>query len=132
MKRSAAVSAAIFLGLAVAACGGGRTRHHRGAGAGGPAAIPVATAAPASVQPKVQIAGLIAPYQNVSISSSLSEPTDVVNVLQGDTVHAGETLAVLDTTDLRANYEADERNAASADARATQTKYQSELNLGQG
>ncbi|MGC2243267.1 MAG: biotin/lipoyl-binding protein, partial [Candidatus Aquilonibacter sp.] len=96
------------------------------------AAIPTATAAPATVKPSAQIAGIVAPYQNVSISSSLSEPTDVVNVIQGDHVHKGQVLAILDTTDLVANYNADERNAASADARAVQTKYQAQLNLGQG
>jgi hypothetical protein len=47
-------------------------------------------------------------------------------------VYRGEVLAVLDTTDLVANYNADERNAVSADARADQTKYQAQLNLGQG
>ncbi|HUN30164.1 MAG TPA: efflux RND transporter periplasmic adaptor subunit [Alphaproteobacteria bacterium] len=119
------------LALSVAACGGG-TRHHRGSGASAPQAIPTATAAPATVKPTAQIAGIVAPYQNVSISSSLSEPADVVNVIQGDHVRKGQVLAVLDTTDLRANYNADERNAASADARATQTKYQAQLNLGQG
>ncbi len=123
---------AVLLALAVAGCGGARARHHRGGGATAAQAIPTATAGPATVKPTAQIAGIIAPYQNVSISSSLSEPTDVVNVIQGDHVHKGQVLAVLDTTDLVANYNADERNAASADARAVQTKYQAQLNLGQG
>ena len=122
---------AALLVLASAGCGG-RARHHRGSGPAGAQSIPTATAAPATIKPTAQIAGIIAPYQNVSISSSLSEPTDVVNVIQGDRVHKGEVLAVLDTTDLVANYNADERNAASADARAVQTKYQAQLNLGQG
>jgi hypothetical protein len=39
---------------------------------------------------------------------------------------------LLDTTDLVANYNSDLKNAESADARATQTKYQAQLNLGQG
>ena len=123
---------AVLLALAVAGCGGARTRHHRGSGPAGTQSIPTATAGPATVKPTAQIAGIIAPYQNVSISSSLSEPTDVVNVIQGDHVHKGQVLAVLDTADLVANYNADERNAASADARAVQTKYQAQLNLGQG
>jgi multidrug efflux pump subunit AcrA (membrane-fusion protein) len=124
-------AAVALLVLALTGCGGA-ARHHRGAGAGAAQSIPTATAAPATVKPTAQIAGIIAPYQNVSISSSLSEPTDVVNVIAGDQVHKGEVLAVLDTTDLVANYNADERNAASADARAVQTKYQAQLNLGQG
>ncbi|HTX55671.1 MAG TPA: efflux RND transporter periplasmic adaptor subunit [Candidatus Acidoferrales bacterium] len=117
--------------LVIAGCGGARTRHHRG-GPAGPQSIPTIAASPATVQPKVSIAGIIAPYQNVSISSSLSEPTDRVNVIQGDRVYKGEVLAVLDTADLVANYNADLRNAESADAKAVQTKYQAQLNLGQG
>ena len=130
-KKPLAWTAVALLSLAIAGCGGA-ARHHRGQGGAGAQTIPFSTAAPASVKPQVQIAGIVAPYQNVSISSSLSEPTDVVNVIQGDQVHRGQVLAVLDTTDLRANYNADERNAASADARATQTRYQAQLNLGQG
>ena len=123
--------ALLTLSLSLAACGGSRT--HRGrTGAQEPVAIPTAVATQTTVHPTVQIAGIIAPYQNVSISSSLSEPTKSVNVLQGDVVHRGEILAVLDTTDLQATYEADERNAVSADAKAAQAKYQATLNLGQG
>jgi len=84
------------------------------------------------VHPTVQIAGIVAPYQNVSISSSLSEPTDSVAVIEGDDVRRGQTLAVLDTTDLRASLEAAERSAASSDARVSQTQYQAQLNIGQG
>jgi HlyD family secretion protein len=126
--------ALLMLVVAVAGCGGGaRTRHHRGStAAGGPATVPVATAAAAVVKPSVQIAGIVAPYQNVSISSSLSEPTDVVNVIQGDVVRRGQVLAVLDTADLRASYNAAIRTAESADARVTQTVYQANLNIGQG
>jgi multidrug efflux pump subunit AcrA (membrane-fusion protein) len=130
MKTALLCSLIVLLATVVAGCGA-RTRHHRGPAAAA-AQIPTATAAPATVKPTAQIAGIIAPYQNVSLSSSLSEPTDVVNVIQGDRVHKGQVLAVLDTTDLVANYNADERNADSADARATQTKYQAQLNLGQG
>jgi HlyD family secretion protein len=132
LKRSLVCAPLALLTVALAACGGGSARHHRGSGQASPQAIPVATAAPATVRPTVQIAGIFAPYQNVSISSSLSEPTDAVNVIQGDHVHRGQVIAVLDTADLTANYNADERSAASADARASQTKYQAELNIGQG
>jgi multidrug efflux pump subunit AcrA (membrane-fusion protein) len=131
-KTALACTALVLLSLAITDCGGARTRHHRGGGPVGMQNIPTATAAPATVKPKVQIAGIIAPYQNVSISSQLSEPADAVHVIQGDHVYRGEILAVLDTSDLTANYNADERNAVSADARASQTKYQAQLNLGQG
>jgi HlyD family secretion protein len=133
MKKQIAVACVVFLAISLAGCGGGGTRHHRGAGgASGPQAVPIATASPSTVKPSAQIAGVIAPYQNVSISSSLTEPTDAVKVIQGDHVRAGQVLAILDTADLRANYISDERTAVSDDAKAVQTKYQAELNLGQG
>ena len=131
-KRLGLAVPAALLTLVLCACGGGTHTHRGRTGAQAPAAIPTATAGPATVHPTAQIAGIIAPYQNVSISSSLSEPTDSVAVIQGDRVRAGETLAVLDTTDLVANYNSDVKNAESADARAEETKYQAQLNLGQG
>lgn len=85
-----------------------------------------------TVHPTVQIAGIIAPYQNVSLSSSLVEPTDAVNVIEGDYVRKGQVLAVLDTTDLQASYDAARQNAVSDDARTVQTRYQAQLNIGQG
>jgi HlyD family secretion protein len=124
------VTAVLLASLAVAGCG----HHRRGHGfpSPGPASIPMATAAPATIHPSVQIAGIIAPYQNVSMSSSLVEPADSVAVIEGDYVHRGQTLAVLDTTDLRASYNAAERSAVSDAARTQQTQYQATLNIGQG
>ncbi|MGH7757392.1 MAG: efflux RND transporter periplasmic adaptor subunit, partial [Vulcanimicrobiaceae bacterium] len=77
-------------------------------------------------------AGVIAPLQNVTLTSSLSEPADQVLVREGDRVTAGQTLAVLATADLRATLDADSRAAASADAKATQARYQADLAIGQG
>jgi HlyD family secretion protein len=127
---STRVTAALLVSLAIAGCG----HHRRGHGfpSPGPASIPMATAAPATIHPSVQIAGIIAPYQNVSMSSSLVEPADSVAVIEGDYVHKGQTLAVLDTTDLRASYNAAERSAVSDAARTQQTQYQATLNIGQG
>jgi RND family efflux transporter MFP subunit len=127
--------ALVLVAVILSGCGGGGgTRHRRGHGTGpqGPQTVPVATAAQTTVRPSDQIAGIIAPFQNVAISSSLSEPTDVVNVLQGDTVHKGEVLAVLDTADLRASYNSALSSAYAADARVSQTQYQAELNIKQG
>lgn len=131
-NRAALALLALLGAVALASCGGGaRHRGHRFSGAS-PAAVPTAAAAPATVHPTVEIAGIIAPFQNVSLSSSLVEPTDTVNVIEGDYVHKGQLLAVLDTTDLRANYDAAVQSAVSDDARATQTQYQAQLNIGQG
>ena len=130
----------LLVAVAVTACsrGGGR-RGRFGRGQASPAPIPTAVAQTRTVKPLLSIAGVIAPLQNVGISSSLSEPADSVSVNEGDRVAKGQTLAVLDTTDLRANLEADVenieaaiRNAASADAKVKQTEYQARLSIGQG
>ncbi|MGB8965989.1 MAG: efflux RND transporter periplasmic adaptor subunit [Candidatus Cybelea sp.] len=132
-KSNIARLAALLALLAIAAsgCAGGRHRGHRFASPS-PAAVPTTKAAVQTVAPTVQIAGIVAPYQNVSISSSLVEPADSVNVIEGDHVRRGQVLAVLDTTDLRASYNAAERNAVANDARTSQTQYQAQLNIGQG
>jgi HlyD family secretion protein len=119
-----------LIALLAAGCGGGRHAGHRPSP--GPASVPTAPAAPVTVHPTVQIAGIVAPYQNVAISSALSEPTDSVNVVEGDEVHRGQVLAVLDTTDLRASLAAAQGSAASSGARVAQTQYQAQLNIGQG
>jgi multidrug efflux pump subunit AcrA (membrane-fusion protein) len=125
-----------LIALLSSGCAGGRQhRGHRVSLA--PAAVPTSAAAPVSVHPTVQIAGIVAPYQNVSISSSLSEPTDSVSVIEGDIVVHGQVLAVLDTTDLRASLEAAQRSAASdgsdqvRNARATVLQAQQTLKLDQ-
>src|SRR3984957_7310128 len=130
VRMRLAVSIAL-VALLSTGCGGGR--GHRGRSASpGPASVPTQTAAPATVHPTVQIAGIVAPYQNVAISSALSEPTDSVRVVQGDVVRRGGVLAILDTTDLRASLTAALRSADSSVARVSQTQYQAELNIGQG
>lgn len=84
------------------------------------------------VTPSVTLSGLIAPYENVAISSALQEPADAVYVREGDFVRQGQVLAQLDTADLQANYAAALRNAEDARARAAQTRDQSVLNVQQG
>jgi multidrug resistance efflux pump len=78
------------------------------------------------------LSGVVAPLQNVTISSSIQEPADAVYVNEGDYVHAGQTLAQLDTADLRANYNAALRNAQDAVSRIAQTRDQGALNIEQG
>jgi multidrug efflux pump subunit AcrA (membrane-fusion protein) len=130
ITRAATLSLVAMLALSNCA-GGGRHRGHRFASPA-PAAIPTAAALPTTVHPSVQIAGIISPYQNVTLSSSLVEPTDSVAVIEGDYVRKGQVLAVLDTTDLRASYVSAQQSAVSDDARALQTQYQAQLNIGQG
>jgi len=90
----------------------------------------VATAG--TIHPSEQLAGLVAPYQNVAIESTLTEPADEVNVQEGDIVHRGELLAQLDTADLRAALAADLATAASDRANTTHTVYAGDLSISQG
>jgi RND family efflux transporter MFP subunit len=104
-----------------------------------PNAIPTVAAKLTTIHANSSISGVIAPFQNVAITSSLVEPTDEVRFLEGDHVRAGEVIAVLDTADLRAQLaqaqatvETDIRNAESADAKITQARYTQKLTIGQG
>ena len=122
--------------IALAGCGksGGRTRT-----ASSPNPIPTATAKRATVHATSTISGVIAPLQNVAITSQLAEPADDVNVNEGDRVRAGQAIAQLDTADLQAQLEGDQatvvtdqRSAESDDAKVTQAQYTLRLNIDQG
>ncbi|MBD5635036.1 MAG: efflux RND transporter periplasmic adaptor subunit [Candidatus Eremiobacteraeota bacterium] len=89
----------------------------------------VTTAEENTLHPAQTLPGLIAPYQSVAIQSNLTEPTDEVNVAEGDRVTKGEVLARLDTADLRARLAADTATAASDAANTTHTVYQGGLTI---
>lgn len=135
------IAGVLLTATLLAACsrGAGRGRGGQASGPQTPAPVPTAVAREGTVRPVLVIAGVIAPLQNVGISSSLSEPADSVSVNEGNLVRKGQTLAVLDTADLRANLQADEQNVESAsrtaaanDAKVNQAGYQARLNIGQG
>jgi RND family efflux transporter MFP subunit len=123
--------------MLLAGCGkaaGGRTRT-------APSANPIPTVAAkvATVRATSTISGVIAPLQNVAITSQLVEPADTVTVNEGDRVHAGQVIAQLDTADLRAQLAqavatvlTDQRTAESDDAKVLQSRYTQRLNIGQG
>jgi multidrug efflux pump subunit AcrA (membrane-fusion protein) len=90
-----------------------------------PAPVHVVAAANRTVTPTLKLAGIIAPLQNVGLSTSLQEPTDAVYVNEGDVVHRGEVLAELNTADLTASL-------AQAQAHLEQMRYQATLALHQG
>ena len=130
LRLTAAV--AVLVIILSAGCGRGSNRMRGGfGGPASPAPIPTAVAHQTSVHPTLVIAGIIAPLQNVAISSTLSEPADTVSVNEGDRVHAGQVIAVLDTADLRAQLEAQLRTAASDEAKVSQARYTAQLNYGQ-
>jgi multidrug efflux pump subunit AcrA (membrane-fusion protein) len=94
-----------------------------------PPSVNTTVATTGVLEPHEALPGLIAPYQNVAIQSSLTEPAIAVNVQEGDRVHRGETIALLDTADLRAELAADLATADSDSANATHTSVQGQLTI---
>jgi multidrug resistance efflux pump len=126
-SRVAAIAAAVLL---IAGCGhqgGGR----RSGAASQASTIPSATARPATIHPILTISGIIAPYENVTLSNNLTEPTAAVYVNEGDHVRRGDLLAVLDTSDLQAQYEAAVHTASSDDSKADQSVYSAQQTIQQ-
>ena len=95
------------------------------------AKVPVVSAAPGSVTPRSTLGGLIVPFQNVQIVSTLVEPTDHVFVNEGDHVHRGQVLAQLDTADLVAELDSYNGTIASDEAKTQQTYLQAGLTIQQ-
>ena len=96
-----------------------------------PPQVKTTVASAGALYPNETLPGLITPYQNVAIQSSLSEPADAVNVQEGSIVHKGEVLALLDTADLEAELEADLATAESDSANAVHTSQQGQLTIQQ-
>ena len=93
------------------------------------ASVPVVPVKPGTVSPRTTLSGIIAPLQNVGITSSLAEPTDVVYVKEGDHVARGQLLALLDTADLRAQLAQYEATVSSNAAKAAQSYDQAGLTI---
>jgi multidrug efflux pump subunit AcrA (membrane-fusion protein) len=131
MERRVALSAgffaAVFAVAAVTGCAGRKGPPPQPA-----PFVETAVASFGSIQPARQLAGVIAPYQNVAVQSTLAEPAAAVYVREGDTVRAGQLLAQLDTSDLQAQLQSDLATANSNHANTTHTVYQGSLNIQQG
>ena len=97
-----------------------------------PPQVPTTVAREATLRPLASLPGLIAPYRNVAIQSSLTEPADSVGAEEGEHVSRGQILAQLDTADLVAQLQADLAQANSDSASATHTAYQGTLTIAQG
>ena len=122
MKRLVSLA----LVAALAACG---AKHAAQASA---PYVDTAIAQTGSLVPSSAMSGLIAPYENVAIQSSLSEPADAVNVQEGDHVSKGEVLAQLDTADLQAELQSDLATAQSDAANTAHTVYSGSESITQG
>jgi len=94
--------------------------------------VATSIAANGTIKPNEPLPGLIAPYQNVAIQSTLTEPADAVYVNEGDHVRKGEVIAVLDTADLRAQLESDMATAHADAANTSHTVFQGKLSISQG
>lgn len=103
------------------------------------AAAPQPTAAPVHVvaarngviSPTQTLAGVIAPYRNIGISSSLAEPVAEVDVHDGDRVRAGQVLARLDIDDLDSSLASAERVTLANAARTSATAQNARLAFAQ-
>jgi HlyD family secretion protein len=124
IERAVAVAGAL---LALAGCG---SKHEERASA--PPVVQTSVARQGTIHASEQLAGIVAPYLNVAVQSSLSEPADSVNVQEGDRVNRGQVLAQLDTADLRATLDADLATAASNRANTSHDVYQGNLSISQG
>jgi len=105
---------------------------HKQKAAAPPPSVKTAVAADGSIAPSERLAGIVAPYENVALQSTLTEPADQVNVQEGDRVYAGEVLAVLDTADLQAQLASDLATVNSNHATTTHDVYQGSLTISQG
>lgn len=85
-----------------------------------------------AIHPREQLAGIIAPFENVAIQTTLTEPADSVDVQEGDHVRQGQVLAQLDTADLNAQLQADLALANGNRASTAHAVYQGSLAISQG
>lgn len=113
-----AFGAALAL-FALYACG------HKGRQAPPAPYVATTVATQGTIFPSSQLAGIIAPYENVAIQTTLVEPADDVYVQEGDMVRRGQVIAQLDTEDL-------ESQLASDLANTSHTYYQGGLSISQG
>jgi len=85
-----------------------------------------------TISPSESLAGIVAPYENVAVQSTLSEPADSGEVQEGDVVRKGQVLARLDTSDLQAQLASDMATAQSNGANTTHAVFQGSLTIAQG
>jgi multidrug efflux pump subunit AcrA (membrane-fusion protein) len=110
----------------LAACG---AKH---AAAPPPPYVQTTVANNGAVSPSSAMSGLIAPFENAAIQTTLVEPADTVSVQEGDRVSKGDVLAQLDTADLQAELQSDIATAQSDAASTTHTVFSGNESISQG
>jgi multidrug efflux pump subunit AcrA (membrane-fusion protein) len=119
------LTAALALAVVATACGHPQQPPPQAAAA----SVPVVPVRQGTVSPRTTLSGIIAPLQNVGITSALAEPAAAVYVKEGDHVSRGQTIALLDTADLRAQLAQFQATVTSNAAKATQTYDQAGLTI---
>jgi HlyD family secretion protein len=119
----------ILASLALAAIVSGCAKHQV---TPPPPYVQTTIASTGSISPSSAMSGLIAPFENVAVQTTLVEPADTVNVQEGDHVHIGQLLTQLDTADLQAQLESDIATAQSDAANTTHTVYSGNVSITQG
>ncbi|MGA3038201.1 MAG: efflux RND transporter periplasmic adaptor subunit [Vulcanimicrobiaceae bacterium] len=94
--------------------------------------VATSIASSGTISPNEPLPGLIAPYQNVAMQSTLTEPADDVYVNEGDHVRKGQVIALLDTADLVAQLQSDVATAHADAANTSHTVFQGKLSISQG
>jgi len=130
MTRPTAWLAAVWLAAGAALTAAGCAAHPQAAPP--PPYVRTSVASVGVIHPAEQLAGIIAPYENVAIQTTLTEPADAVDVQEGDHVERGEVLARLDTADLEAQLQADLATANGNHANTARTVYQGSMAIAQG
>ena len=129
-KRALSVIAASVFCICVASCSHG-TQQAAPAATATPQHVHIVVSDSGRITPERTLSGFIAPLQNVTLSTTLTEPAAQVNVVEGDHVRSGQVLAVFDVSDLEANLRALQRSAAEADANTVRQQFQSSQTIGQ-
>jgi len=112
--------------------GGGR----RGGGMmpGGPGAatpVQVQTVGLGNLSKTIGLTGNISALQDVQLSSKISGRVLSAGPLEGETVHAGQVIVQLDTTDLEANVRQDQAQILSAQAQVAQAQQNYQIQVTQ-
>ncbi len=127
LAGAGALAAVLLFTVPLAAC----ARHERAPRQQTPY-VTTAVANVGDIVPSSSMSGLIAPFEEVAIQSSLAEPADAVYVQEGDHVTKGELLARLDTADLQAEVQSDLATAQSNQANTQHNIYSGSATITQG
>ncbi len=117
----------VFAILAANGCG-----RHQATAAPSTPFVQTSVASFGEIEPGRRLAGIVAPYQNVAMQSTLAEPADAVYVREGDAIHIGQLLAQLDTSDLQSQLQSDLATANSNHANTAHAVFQGGLTIAQG